>query len=173
MDNLTSLKADIESGLCTLIKTYNKGLSYIVYCKGLLFTIQFGEDGEVIDCNPSDKKWNFTQFVKLHGEFYTFSHVLFRNTHHFIYVKPESERPWMKKSIGSSFADLHWCIQRHFTQENGPLPNLFKVLANQPHLAVNHYIRVEDSYQKVSADKLLVTNVGLGDLFIEPTSLRS
>ena len=172
MDNLTSLKADIENGICALISSFNQNgmICRIVTYKGLLFKLFFSKAGEILSCDVADKNFNFDQFVDTHGKDYEFTHMLFEKTHHFIYVKPVDVRPWMRRSINIE-VPVYWCIHRHFTQVNGPLPELFSELARRDrNLQVNHYLREDGSgHTKVSYDKLMAHTVGLGELFHTPT----
>ena len=116
MDDLTSLKDDIESGVCTLISSFNQNgmVCRIVAYKGLLFKLFFSKVGEILSCDTSDKNFNFDQFVDIHGKNYEFTHMLFMKTHHFIYVKPVDVRPWMRRSFNIE-VPAYWCIHRHFT----------------------------------------------------------
>ena len=178
MDNLAILNQDIENGLCTLIGKFksSSGTKVVVLYKGLVFKMKFGTQGEVQYCKPDDKKFNFEQFLDTHGEHYEFSHVLLQETHHFIYVKAIDQRPWMIDSIAASGMPFSWCIHRHFTQYNGPLPKHFEYLASRKDLLVNHYLRETEGqvseYIKVNHHKLMAHTVGLGELFIEPMSSR-
>ena len=175
MDNLASLKADIDSGLCTLISSFKKdGMSCrIITYNGLLFRLYFSKTGEILSCDAVDKNINFDQFVDVHGKDYEFTHMLFENTHHFIYVKPVDVRPWMRRSINIEIP-VYWCIHRHFTHVNGALPPHFDDLAKRKDLIVNHYLREAEGqvseYLKVSHQKLMAHTVDLGSLFIEPTA---
>lgn len=174
MDDLTSLKDDIESGVCTLISSFNQNgmVCRIVAYKGLLFKLFFSKVGEILSCDASDKNFNFDQFVDIHGKNYEFTHMLFMKTHHFIYVKPVDVRPWMRRSFNIE-VPAYWCIHRHFTHVNGVLPQHFDNLAKRKDLIVNHYLREAEGqvseYLKVSYQKLMAHTVDLGELFIEPS----
>lgn len=175
MDNLTSLQQDIDNGLCTSISKSksSSGTKMVVLYKGLVFKMEFGTQGEIQYCKPDDKNINFEQFLDLHGKHYEFSHVLFQETHHLIYVKAIDPRPWMADSIAASDMPFSWCIHRHFTQHNGPLPNLFAELGSKNrNLFVNHYLREAggdgSNFTKVSYDKLMAHTVSLGELFHTP-----
>lgn len=173
MDNLTSLQQDIDNGLCTSIgkSKSSSGTKIVVLYRGLVFKMKFGTQGEIQYCKPDDKNINFEQFLDAHGKHYEFSHVLFQETHHFIYVRALDQRPWMTDSIAASDMPFSWCIHRHFTEVNGPLPELFSELARRDrNLQVNHYLREDGSgHTKVSYDKLMAHTVGLGELFHTPT----
>ena len=173
MDNLTSLNQDIESGLCTSISKSksSSGTKMVVLYRGLVFKMKFGTQDEIQYCKPDDKNINFEQFLDAHGKHYEFSHVLFRETHHFIYVRALDQRPWMTDSIAASDMLFSWCIHRHFTEVNGPLPELFSELARRDrNLQVNHYLHEDGSnFTKVSYDKLMAHTVSLGELFHTPT----
>lgn len=175
MDDLTSLQQDINNGLCTFIGKSKSvsGTKMVVLYKGLVFKMQFGIQGEVQYCIPDDKNFNFEQFIDTHGKHYEFSHVLFQENRHFLYVKAIDRRPWMIDSIDASGMPFSWCIHRHFTQHHGPLPNHFEYLASRKDLLVNHYLRESEGpvteYLKVSHHKLMAHTVGLSELFYTPT----
>ena len=149
------LLRDIYIGYCKLIARFNKGLSFVVYHKGLLYTLHFDDDGRIISCDTADKNWNFEQFVDLYGDAYEFSHVMFEEIYHFIYVIPTNIRPWMKANI-AALSTIYWCVHRHFIAVNGPLPPLFKYVAGKEGIVVRHYIRDESSiYSRVSYETLM------------------
>lgn len=160
MDNLESLKADIQSGLVTLISKFNHNgmICRIVSYRGLLFKLYFSKSGEILCCDASDKNFNFDQFVDTHGKHYTFTHVLFQETHHFIYVTPVDVRPWMRRSVNTG-VPVWWCIHRHFIDQNGPLPELFENLAKRKDIVVDHYLRELEGrtseFTKLSFQKLM------------------
>ena len=160
MDNLASLKKDIESGLCTLIKTYNKGLGYVVLCNGLLMYVEFDKDhNTIMDFGVRDKDHGIDYFLDHYQHKYDFSHVMVTGhaTIHFIYVKPLDMRPWMVKTINVTEDNLVWCIHRQFESNINHLDNFFKEISVFDD--VSFYTReVEsDQYTKVSRYKLYST----------------
>lgn len=144
MDNLTSLNQDIDNGVCKLLSKVNKPTpTYVVLYKGLIITIGFDESGQDIRIfRVRDKEYfSFEQFINDFGKDFKFSHVMFREHHHFIYVEPKDIRPWMVRTIAAGRGDLYWCINRHFVNVNGPLPEHYRSLAKRKDLDVFHYLR--------------------------------
>lgn len=151
---------DIEAGLCKLIVKVTKPTPYyVVLYKGLLIDIGFDEIGHNITIfHVRDKEYfSFDQFINDYGKDFKFSHVMFREHHHFIYVIPTNIRPWMVRTIASGNGNLYWCICRHFVQYNGPLPDHFKNLATRKDLDVNHYLRDDAGvfYTKTTFDLMM------------------
>ena len=89
MDNLTSLKADIASGLYTLIQTYNGGLGYVLQCNGLIMHVEFDKDkNTVLEFDVRDKNSGIEHFLERHQDKYHFNHVKVtgETTIHFVLV---------------------------------------------------------------------------------------
>lgn len=157
MSNLASLKEDIESGLCTLIKTYNRGLGYVVLCNGLLMYVEFDKDGDTImDFEVRDKEHDTGYFLDHYQHKYDFSHVMVTGnvTVHFIYVKPLDMRPWMVKTINATEDNLVWCIHRQFESNINHLDNFFKGISVLDDASFYTRELESDQYTKVSRYKL-------------------
>lgn len=129
MKKLDVLLQDIKDGVCQPISTYNKGLGHVVLCGGLIMHVLFDKDRDTImDFDVNDKEHDAMNFFNNHGDKYQFFHVkvIGPNNVHFIYIKPKTMRPWMKKTIDASLVDLVWCIHRQFVMGFEELDEYFK-----------------------------------------------
>ncbi len=177
MSKLSSLKADIENDVCTLIQTYNRGLGYVVMYNGLLMYVEFDKDGDtVMDFEVKDKEHDTEYFLDHYQHKYDFSHVMVTGhvTVHFIYVKPLDMRPWMVKTINATEDNLVWCIHRQFESNINNLDNFFKGISD--FADVSFYTREleSDQYTKVSRYKLYSTAPAFEETnFFESSTAKS